>query len=120
MKILITSLSLSVFFLGGCANSPLDYKTGTEVTQTQMSQFVSGKTTQAEVIASVGHPNRKEPLSSKEAWYYDYNKIGAFSGNVNESTVFEWDASKKLLDVYKTGKTGKTGNALLDAANGNN
>jgi hypothetical protein len=38
---------------------------------------------------------------------------------VSESTVFEWDALGKLLQFYKTGKSGKTGNTLLDTANGN-
>lgn len=106
--------------LSGCANSPLDYKTGTEVTQAQVAGFLPGKTTQAQVIAAIGHPNRKESLGQKEVWYYDYNKISAFfGGHVNESTVFEWGVKGQLIQVYKTGKTGKTGNALIDAANGN-
>jgi outer membrane protein assembly factor BamE (lipoprotein component of BamABCDE complex) len=118
-QILIVLLALS-FFLLGCASTPLDYKTGTEVTQTQMSQFTVGKTTQAEVIAAIGHPNKKAALAAKEIWYYDYNKVGAlFGDNVSESTVFEWDALGKLLQFYKTGKSGKTGNTLLDTANGN-
>ncbi len=106
--------------LSGCASTPLDYKTGTEITSEQIAQFAPGKTTQPQVISAVGQPNKKEALSGKEAWYYDYNKVSAFfGGNVSESTVFEWDSKGNLLQVYKTGKSGKTGNALLDAANGN-
>jgi outer membrane protein assembly factor BamE (lipoprotein component of BamABCDE complex) len=116
-KTLVYSVCLS-FSLFGCANTPLDYKTGTEITQAQISQFTVGKTLQNEVVNSVGQPNRKEALGAKEVWYYDFNKVGAFfNGNVSEATVFEWDASGKLLQVYKTGKSAKTGNALLDAAN---
>jgi outer membrane protein assembly factor BamE (lipoprotein component of BamABCDE complex) len=118
-KILAISTVLSLSLLG-CANSPLDYKTGTEVTQSQLSQFVAGKTSQAQVISAIGQPNKKETLGKKELWYYDYNKISAlFGGNVSESTVFEWDGAGKLIQSYKTGKSGKTGNALIDAANGN-
>jgi len=116
-KLLIVSLASSILY--GCASSPLDYKTGTEITQIQMSQFTAGKTSQPQVVASVGRPNRKEALASKELWYYDYTKISAFlGGHVNESTVFEWNTSGKLLEVYKTGRSSKTGNPLLDAANG--
>lgn len=101
----------------GCASTPLDYKTGTQVSQEQLSSFVAGKTKQSDVVASIGQPNRKEALNSKEVWYYDFTKVGALGGNVSEATVFEWDAKGNLLQSYKTGKAGKTGNALLDAAN---
>lgn len=118
-KMFIASLALSTF-LYGCASTPFDTKTGTEITQAQLSQFVVGKASQSQVVASVGHPNRKEAVANEEIWYYDYNKMHAFFGSfVSEATVFEWDASGKLLEAYKTNQSNKTGNALLDAATGN-
>ncbi len=118
-KILLVGTALAALALvtTGCANTPLDYKTGTQVSQEQLSSFVAGKTAQADVIAAIGQPNRKEPLNGKEVWYYDFTKVGALGGNVSEATVFEWDTKGNLLQSYKTGKAGKTGNALLDAAN---
>lgn len=115
-KLISISLIASAVFFTGCASSPLDYKTGTQVTQAQLDQFKPGST-QQQIIASIGQPNRKESVGAKELWYYDYQKVGAFGGNVSEATVFEFDSSAKLLQAYKTGKAGKSGNALLDAAN---
>ncbi len=116
-KIIILPL-LSLLVLGGCAQTPMDFKSGTEVKSAQLAQFTPGKTAQSDVIAAIGQPNRKEALNSKELWYYDYSRIGALGGNTSESTVFEWDSKGKLLQAYKSGQAGKTGNALLDAANG--
>lgn len=118
ITLLLCFISISLL-LAGCANTPLDYRAGTEVSRTQLAQFIPGKTRQTDVTRAIGHPNRKEALGAKEIWYYDFNKIGAvFNGNISESTVFEWNASGNLLQAYKTGQSGKTGNALLDAANG--
>jgi len=116
-KISLTLIVVSILGLGGCASTPLDYKSGTEVSQLQLDSFVAGKTTQQGVIDTIGQPNRKNELKSKELWYYDFNKVGVFSGNVSEATVFEWDSKGALLKSYKTGKSGKTGNPLIDAAN---
>lgn len=116
-KLIMATALISIATLSGCASSPLDYKTGTEVSATQLQAFVPGKTTQAQVITSIGQPNRKEAVGDKEVWYYDYNKVGAFGGNVSEATAFEWNNKSQLISAYKTGKSGKTGNALLDAAN---
>lgn len=112
----ITTLMASAIIFTGCSSSPLDYKTGTEVTQTQLEQFKPGAT-QQQIVSVIGQPGRKEAVGAKELWYYDYQKVGAFGGNVSESTVFEFDSSMKLIQAYKTGKAGKSGNALLDAAN---
>lgn len=119
MKNLIVSLALSIF-LYSCASTPFDSKTGSEITHAQLSQFAVGSTSQSQVAASIGHPNRKEAVGKKEIWYYDYNKLHAFLGTfISEATVFEWDSTGKLLEVYKTNQSGKTGNPLLDAATGN-
>jgi outer membrane protein assembly factor BamE (lipoprotein component of BamABCDE complex) len=112
----ITAILASTALFTGCASSPLDYKTGTQITQTQLDQFKPGDT-QQQIVSSIGQPNRKEAVGAKELWYYDYQKVGAFGGNVSEATVFEFDSKAKLVQAYKTGKAGKTGNALLDAAN---
>lgn len=91
------------------------YKTGIEVTQEQLTALKPGSK-QSDVVASIGHPSRKEMLGEKELWYYDFTKIRQLGGNVNESTVFEFSKAGTLLQSYKTGNAGKTGNALLDAA----
>lgn len=116
-KLILSAVIVSAIGLTGCATTPLDYKTGTQITQEQLSTVKAGAT-QAEIVSKFGQPSKKTPLNGKEAWYYDYQKIGAlFGGNVNESTVFEFDNSGKLLQSYKTGGNKNTGNALLDAAN---
>lgn len=117
-KIILTASCVALLSLTGCASTPLDYKTGTEIKQEQLAEVKAG-TIQGDIVTKFGHPTRKQQLSgNKEAWYYDYQKIGAlFGGNVNESTVFEFDSSGKLLQSYKTGGNKQTGNALLDAAN---
>lgn len=109
---------LVVFGLAGCAtHTPLDYETGTYISQEQISSFKPGDATQTQVVTAIGQPSRKESVGSKELWYYDYTRIGAFfNGNDNESTVFEWSSTSELLQAYKTGRTGKTGNPMIDAA----
>lgn len=105
----------STILVTGCA-TPFDYKSGKEITQEQLQQIPKGSS-QGDVVAKFGQPNRKQQVGTKEVWYYDYQKIGAlFSGNVNEATAFEFDSTGKLVQSYKTNETGKSGNPLLDAA----
>lgn len=117
MKKVFLTLAV-VTALTGCVNTPLDYKTGTQVSQEQLAKFAPGATKQSDVVSAIGQPSRKEGLNGKELWYYDFNQVGALGKNISEATVFEWDSKGQLLQSYKTGKSGKTGNALLDAANG--
>ena len=94
------------------------YVSGTEITQAQMNALVNGTATKDHVVAAVGRPNRREEIAGKEVWYYDFTKIRHFGGNVSESTVFEFDTAGKLVDKYKTGNSGKTGNPMIDATRG--
>lgn len=116
-KSAIALITASIILTSGCVSTPLDYKQGTQVSQQQLEKFEPGKATQTDVVEAIGQPNRKEPLNGKEIWYYDFNKVGALGAHISEATVFEWDAKGNLLQSYKAGKSGKTGNALLDAAN---
>ena len=118
MKKPLVLAASAALMLSACATDFMAYKTGTEITAEQLAQFQPGVSTQAQVQAAVGAPNRRESLNGKELWHYDFNKIRHIGANVNEATVFEWDASGKLLQTYKTGSTARTGNALIDAANG--
>lgn len=95
----------------------LAYKSGTEITQEQFDALTVGKSRKDDVIAAVGHPGRKEQLGDHQTWYYDFTKIRHFGGDVNESTVFEFDKAGKLVDKYKTAN-GKGGNPLEAAAAG--
>lgn len=93
------------------------YETGVYIPSEQMEKFKDGKTTQADVIAALGHPNNKSSLNKKELWYYDYTKVAAYSyeENINESTVFEFNSKGILASHYKTNQRNtKTGNPLLD------
>jgi len=94
-------------------------KTGTQISEAQMSQVVNNKTTQAELIALVGHPNRKNQAGGKTIWSYDFTQIGqAIIGrNISETTVFEFNAKGVVVAHYKTGgQGGQSNNALLRAA----
>lgn len=62
-----------------------------------------GKTTQDDVRGAFGAPSSREQLGDTQVWYYDFVKIKSFGKNIQEATVFEF---------------GKTGNPLIDAANG--
>ena len=114
MKKLAIVLIPMILSISGCS-TPLDYKSGTQVSDQQLVSFVKGKTTQTEVVKAIGQPQRKEPLNGKEIWYYDFNQVGVLFVNASESTVFEWSKKGSLIQRYKTGFSGKTGNALLDA-----
>lgn len=94
-------------------------KTGTQVSAAQMAELVDGRSKQADVVAAVGHPNRKSQVGAKEVWYYDFSQIGqAIVGrNISESTVFEFNAKGVLVSHYKTGgQAGSSSNPLLKAA----
>ncbi|WP_408601459.1 hypothetical protein [Pseudomonas sp. PLMAX] len=125
-NILLSAAVLSLAMLGGCAQvgsitKKLDYTTGTPVTDQQMQSFKKGKTTQDQVVAAIGYPASKAEVTGKEVWSYPYSLIAAlpFQPNKQETTVFEWSSKGVLLNFYKAGgAAGKTGNALLDAANG--
>jgi outer membrane protein assembly factor BamE len=121
----LTAVALSAAMLQGCAGvhkvaDKLDMKTGTYVAPEKMSTFVKGKTRQADVIASIGYPSSKTELKGTEVWTYPYTLITAipFVGeNKFENTVFEWNKSGVLTNVYKSGGTpGQSGNPMLNAA----
>lgn len=113
----LTAILASAALLPAC--SALDYKTGTQVTPQQLSQFQKGKTTQQQVINAIGYPAEKHELMGKEIWTYPFNKIAGmpFAPNISENTTFEWSTKGVLLDFYKSGGSpGKSGNPLLNAA----
>lgn len=115
----VLSITAMLLLANGCAKiQDLGaYTTGTEVSQSAMNSFVDGKTKQKDVIAAIGHPNDKSQLGKVEIWKYNFTKIRHVGGNVSESAVFEWNSKGVLKSHYKTnGTSGKTGNALLDAA----
>jgi len=92
------------------------YETGIFISQERMNLAIDGSSSQKDISDLYGHPNRKDQVSEKELWYYSYNKIRTVGGNISESTVFEFNKKGTLLKHYKTNQSGKTGNALLDAA----
>jgi outer membrane protein assembly factor BamE len=103
----------------GCATTPLDHTSGTEIAQAKLATFTKGMTTREDVAASVGQPPDKKEVMGKEVWTYPFTRIAAmpFGKNTSESTVFEFDKSGKLISAYKSGAVpGKSGNALLEAA----
>lgn len=116
--ILAAALAVSCLVHAPSAEAFFNHTTGTEISQEQMDALTAGKTTKQEVMDAFGAPARREQLGDTQVWYYDYSKIASFGKNVNESTVLEFDAKGILLSKSKSGSTGKTGNALLDAASG--
>lgn len=107
--------------LTACGSAPnfAAMKTGTQVTETQMSSLIDNRSKQADVIAAIGHPTRKTQAGAKEIWYYDFTQIGqAIIGkNINETTAFEFNAKGGLVAHYKTGaQQGNSTNPLLKAA----
>lgn len=96
----------------------LSYKTGTEITDEQLEAAVVGKTTKQEITEAFGAPSRREQLGDTQVWYYDFTKISTFSKDKSVATVFEFDKAGLLASKARAGGGGKTGNPLLDAANG--
>lgn len=97
-------LSLIVgFLISACA-----YTQGTEVSEDKLNQLNVGKSTKADVESLVGNPQRRSDISGGEAWYYDFSKISAnpFGGNVDESTVFEFNKKGVLTKKYKSQGSG--------------
>ena len=123
MRKIICSGAITIgLTLSGCAS--LDsigdfgaYETGTAISQEQLSSAIAGTSKRQEISKLYGQPNRKDQVGVKEIWYYDYNKIRTVGSNISEATVFEFDKKGILIQHYKTNKSGKTGNALIDAAN---
>lgn len=94
-------------------------KTGTQVSAEQMSQIVDNKSKQEDVIAVIGHPNRKAQVGNKVIWYYDFTQIGqaVIGRNISETTSVEFNAKGIVTAHYKTGgQPGNSSNALLRAA----
>ncbi|WP_142805900.1 outer membrane protein assembly factor BamE domain-containing protein [Stenotrophomonas maltophilia] len=94
------------------------YTTGVEITQQQMDTLEVGKTSQDQVREKFGAPSRREQLGDTQVWYYDYVKIKTFGKNIQEATVLEFNKQGVLTAKSKSNAVGKTGNPLLDAANG--
>jgi outer membrane protein assembly factor BamE (lipoprotein component of BamABCDE complex) len=93
------------------------YKVGTQVTVDQMGQIHNNVSTQADVVALIGHPNRQSEVNGKEIWYYDFSEVGQpFIGhNVSEASVFEFKHGV-VVSHYKSGNGNQSSNPLLKAA----
>lgn len=115
---LILATPLAVSTTSAHANPFGAYTTGIEITQQQMDALEIGKTNQDHVREMFGAPGRREQLGQTQVWYYDYVKIKHFGRNVQEATVLEFNSQGVLTAKSKSNAVGKTGNPLLDAANG--
>lgn len=96
----------------------LTHTSGTEITQEQLDAAEVGKTTKQQVMDAFGAPSRREQLGDGQIWYYDFTKIATFGKDRNEATVFEFDKAGVLTSKGRAGGAAKSGNPLLDAANG--
>jgi len=115
---LLFAASAAALALSGCA-TPFDHKTGTYVAPEALAGFTKGKTTRDDVVAAIGQPPEKKEVMGKEVWTYPYMNLPAnpYAKKTQETTVFEFDRSGKLISAYKSGALpGKSGNPLLDAA----
>ena len=97
-----------------------DYENGIYVSEEQLTKIKPGKSTSKDVVAIIGHPSSKEQMKNKEIWSYPYSKITqSGGGNTNETTMVELNDNGIVVSAYKSvGRKGSSGNALLDAANG--
>ncbi|HET9113975.1 MAG TPA: hypothetical protein VFN66_08915 [Burkholderiales bacterium] len=79
-------------------------KSGTQISQEQMAKLIDNKSTQDDVVAVVGEPNRKAQVGQKEIWYYDFIQVGVpyIGKNIHEATAFEFNQKGILLTHYKT------------------
>jgi outer membrane protein assembly factor BamE (lipoprotein component of BamABCDE complex) len=90
----------------GCA-----YKTGTEITQTQVSKFHAGTTTKSDILAALGTPQELKNDGADQWMVYNYNEISSLGANKNESTTFVIGTDGVLKQVMKG--QGKESNPLL-------
>lgn len=103
--------AVSGFFAG--------YENGTKIEDKYLASLVVGKTTTKDVEQAIGLPANKETVEGVVSWRYPYTRIPHFGANVNETTIFEFNKKGVLKKAYKAnGRTDKTGNALVDSANG--
>ncbi|WP_273208746.1 outer membrane protein assembly factor BamE domain-containing protein [Marinobacter subterrani] len=99
---------------------PEPYTNGVYVAETDLQKLKPGMT-QSEVERLIGLPPEITQSEQGEIWSYPFTKITHFSGNVNETTIVRFDESGLLAKAYKTNsRSSKTGNPLVDAANGTN
>jgi outer membrane protein assembly factor BamE len=111
--------TLMIYVIPSVSANPFGaYTTGTEITQAQMDAAEVGKTTQDQIREAFGAPSRREQLGDVQVWYYDFVKIKHFGKNIQEATVFEFGKNGVLKTKSKSNSVGKTGNPLIDAANG--
>lgn len=99
----------AILFLTGCA-----YKTGVEISQESLESVKVSQSTREDVEQKLGYPMRKNEVSGREIWYYDFTKISAnpFGGNVDETVVIEFDKRGRVVKKYKTQGSGNQ-NPLL-------
>ena len=107
-------LCISLFVFSGCAVFT-GYESGKYITQAQMDSLVDKKSTSKDVITMIGQPSHKTMVNNREIWYYYYSKINHITANVEETSVFEFDAKGVLQEHYKTADSGggSSGNPLM-------
>lgn len=95
---IIFAAFIALATLSGCATSNVTY--GRDFASQNVQKIVKGKTTTAELVALVGQPFMKTPISAKEErWHYQYTS----SVSEAQSYVIVMDVKtstlQKVLDV---------------------
>ena len=107
LKKMAIALALGISVLAtGCA-----YKTGSEITPTQVAQFKTGVTTKSAILAALGTPQELKNDGADQWMVYNYNEINSFGANKNESTTFVIGTDGILKQVLKG--QGQASNPLL-------
>lgn len=97
------------------------YEQGIYVPQEALAKIKPGKSRAGDVVALIGQPPEKSQVGKKEVWSYPYTKLPIIGASTNETTVIEFNTSGVVLSAYKAGgRQSKTGNPLVDKANGLN
>ena len=97
------------------------YKSGVQVKNEDLKKIVPNKSKARDVIAAIGNPPEKKQVGQKEVWSYPYTHTPPLGATISETTVVEFNSNGVVIAAYKAGgRTSKTGNALIDTANGVN
>ena len=112
-KIILSTILASAIFSMGCStiDNAIGYKSGTPISQEQISTFTIGETTWSQVVKTLGFPQQQQTINGNNNYVYKYTEINHFAAGKDEQARFIFDKDGRLTEIKL--ETGSNKNPLL-------
>lgn len=101
-------LAACPLFMTGCSSGMADLfikQEGVEVSKSQFSSFLPGRTHSSAIKSALGEPSRKQRKAGHEIWIYNFKRYStnplAIDAMKSQSTLFDFDSKGVLIKRWQ-------------------